>query len=103
MEQIEFIQKIIDLKKQNPDMDIRFCIDSGDVLDIHRWSYHKIYHVEIRPWYQTGEVIWTNEDDIRTAIADDLITNGYTDDESLIDFGYDRCEKAICIFTESTS
>lgn len=99
--QEEYLLEILELKKQNPEMDIHFCIDSDQMLE-EGWTAHKIGKVEISPWLEDGEYILTEESEIRDhfeCLLSDECKNE-AELEKAIDEKYDEEVKdAICVYT----
>jgi len=99
--QEEYLLEILELKKQNPEMDIHFCIDSDQMLE-DGWTAHKIGKVEISPWLEDGEMILTEESEIRDhfeCLLYDECKNE-AELEKAIDEKYDEEVKdAICVYT----
>jgi hypothetical protein len=60
--QEQLLQKVLDLKKQRPDLDIKICVSNDDLSDECRYSLHKIASVEIETWFETDEQIYTDYD-----------------------------------------
>lgn len=99
--QEEYLLEILDLKKQNPAMEIRFCIDSDQMLE-DGWTAHKIGKVEISPWLEDGDEILTEESEIRDHF-ECLLSDEYKNEaelEKAIDEKYDaEVTEAICVYT----
>ncbi len=102
--QEEFLQEILDLKKQHPEADIHFCVDSDEILE-YGWTAHKITRVEISPWwFDGGERIETDEDVIRDKMKNILFVDGMTDEEckKAVDEQYQKeVKEAICVYTHA--
>lgn len=101
--QEDFVKEILELKTKNPEMEIKFCVDSEDVLE-SGWTYHEIYNVEICPWFNDGEEILTDENEIREHFDSEITDVRLSDEEvkKLIDEKYEKEVKdVICVFTEA--
>jgi hypothetical protein len=100
--QEEFLHEILGLKKENPEMEIHFCVDSDEVLE-YGWTAHKITSVKTCPWFEDDENILTDEDEIKDYFnerADENITEDEV--ECHIKFRYaSEVKEAICIFTHA--
>ena len=100
-EQIEMIQKVIDLKKENPAAEIKVCVDN-DLSEDHGWTSHKIQKVELSSWINVNDSIYTDED-----LAKDAIEDMFFDDEKDLEklsfktnsYFEKHAVGAICIFT----
>lgn len=98
--QEEFLQEVLELKKENPDAEIHFCIDSDEILEYVR-TVHKITSVVLCPWFANDERILTDVDEIKELFAEQG-TDFMTDDEvnKLVAERYEKEVKtAICVFT----
>jgi hypothetical protein len=100
--QEQFLQEALELKKQNPEMDIHICVDSDEILEDSTWTAHRIGKVEISPWFEDGDQIITDEDQIKEHF-EDLFYEDYENKVELakaVDRKYDtEVKKAICIYT----
>lgn len=99
--QEQFLQEALELKKQNPEMDIHFFVDSEQVLE-SGFTAHKIEKVEISPWFEDGDQIILDEDQIKEHL-ECFLYDEYENDVELakaVDRKYDaEVKKAICIYT----
>jgi len=101
MTQEEFLERALLLKKENPELEIRFCVNSEEVLE-YGWTAHKISNVEICPWwFDGGERIYTDEDEIRDEMADLLCAEKSDSDiiEAVDKMYSEQVKQGICVFT----
>ena len=106
--QEQFLQEALELKKQNPEMDIHFCVDSDDVLEEYSWTAHRIGKIEISPWFEDGDMILMDEDQIKEHL-EELLSVEYENQDKYenhvelakaVDRKYDaEVKKTICIYT----
>jgi hypothetical protein len=102
--QQEFLQEIIDLASQNPTLPIHFCAASDELDDTSRWTMHKITLVEICPWWELNERIYTDMDEIRETMEDNISDN-FTDSADLAatieTWIATAVTQAICVYTSA--
>ena len=103
--QEEYLKEILELKAQHPEMDIHFCVDSDELCD-SGWTAHRITGVEINPWwFDGGERIETDEDNIRDEMENLIfIEEGMTDEEckKAVDEQYQKeVKEAFCVYTHA--
>ena len=102
--QVEFLEEILRLKKENPDFDIHFCVASEEVVEFDKWTKHQITRVEVLPWLQNDEKILLAEKDIRDFFVGEA-DFGYWTKEEMDKFVGDRYAEAvklaICVFTNA--
>jgi hypothetical protein len=100
--QEQFLQEALEFKKQNPEMDIHICVDSDEILEDSTWTAHRIGKVEISPWFEDGDQIIMDEDQIKEHL-EDFLCDEYKNDaelEKAVDEKYKaEVKKAICIYT----
>lgn len=102
--QEEFLQFILALKAENPEKEIKFCVDSSELCEDGAWTAHKICRVEIEPfWYRNDENIETDVctilDELEERVWEDF---GFSDirTKALAKMRYDEEVKdVICVFT----
>lgn len=98
--QEEFLEEILSLKKENPDYEIQFCIDSEQMLEFG-WTAHKIGKVEVSPWWVSGETIYTDEEEILEQIEEKLYME-YPEEElnnAVKKLYNEEVKTAICVYT----
>jgi hypothetical protein len=104
MKQEDHINRILNLKRANPSMDIHFCMD-GDNAYEYGWTPHEITEVKICPWYVVGEQILIDETDIKLSIEEDIDERAYRipgEVMGMVIERYSKIKKAICVFTAAT-
>ena len=102
--QVEFLEEALRLKKENPKMDIVFCVACDENLEGASWTGHEISRVEISDWYCDDERIYTDEEEICDLFGDRLYDKNLSEDENMA-----LAEKAveenmtqkICVFTRA--
>ena len=102
--QVEFLEEILKLKKENPDFEIHFCVASEEVVEFEKWTQHEITRVEILPWLENGEKIFINEKDIRDFFVGESDFDCWSKEEldKVVTDRYDAAVKmAICVFTNA--
>jgi hypothetical protein len=62
--QEDFLKEILQLVKANPEMEVHFCVDSGELVNMP-WTKHKISRVVIQPFFERDETIYVSEDEIK--------------------------------------
>lgn len=105
MQQKKFIEKILKLKNKNPDMEIKFCVDSGSISEYGAWTAHTITDVQIIEWYTDGERIYTDEDDIFTHFFEDVVSDKLSDEEATeeaIKLTKEKMKRVIAVYTNAT-
>lgn len=60
MKQIELVNKIVQLSKENPDAEIKLCV-SNDLAADFGWTAHKIKRVELSSWLVINEMCFNGE------------------------------------------
>jgi hypothetical protein len=101
--QEQFLQETLDLKKENPNLEIVFCTAYDELCDEHAWSCQQIESIQILPWYEYKERIYSDEEDIREKMLDELDEDDDTrsdeEMEKLIDEMYtERIKQKICVY-----
>lgn len=100
--QEQFLQEILDLKSKNPEMEIHFCVDSDEILDIG-WTAHIITKIEVSPWFCDDERILTDEYEIKEHfenMADYELPE--KEIEAHVEARYEsEVKMAICVFTHA--
>lgn len=98
--QEEALKLILKLKEENPEFEIHFCIDSDQLLE-YGWTAHKISKVEVCPWFEDGERIYTEEEEIIEHFEDFLYNSDSEKSlEEQIDILYkENVKTAICVHT----
>jgi hypothetical protein len=102
-EQIEFIKEILRLKEENPNAEIKICVDNEFAEDCG-WTSHRIKRVELCSWIVIGEHIYTDEDLAKDDLMDELYISDLStkDSNSLVDMHFSEgAVEAICVFTEA--
>lgn len=66
--QIDFIQEIAALHAANPEYEIHFFV-RGDETTEFAYTAQLITKVEVAYWYPSGEIIMTDEDEIREQLG----------------------------------
>ena len=98
--QREKIKELVKLMEANPDMEIYLCVDSEEILEDYRWTAHKIGKIEICPWYESGDRIITDEDEIYDEVCDNLFdTEHVADVDKMAQEVVDSCKQVICVYT----
>lgn len=102
MKQEQYLEEVLNLKKEHPEYNIHFCIDSDELVD-NGWTAHKVRKVEVSPWwFDGGERIGIDEEAIKDTMEGLVWKEGMTDEQlsALVEEKYEReVEMAICIFT----
>lgn len=102
--QEQFLEEILQLKKEKPELEIHFCVDSDEILE-SGWTVHKITQVEISTWYQDDERILTEDGEILDHFTDEIEgSEELTDDEveKIINSRFEKEVKlAICVYTHA--
>lgn len=70
MKQIDYIKAILCLAEKNPDFEIHFCVGSDEICDNTAWTAHVITSVKAGWWYEDGEQIFTDLDEIAEHLND---------------------------------
>ena len=102
--QLDFLKDIIELKNQNPDADIVFCVDPNEILEDSSWTAHKITKVKLNKLYEDGENIIADEDQIKDHLGFLLALDVDSDEElvELVNKCYEKNTKmAICVYTSA--
>jgi len=100
--QEQHLQHILDLKRDNPEMEIKFCVNSDEIYE-YGFTVHQINDVRIMPWYQIGEKILNEEVFIMDYFLS-KIPMDISDDEAerLARIEYKKeVKNAICVFTQA--
>lgn len=109
--QEEFLQEILALKAERPELEIHFCVDNEEICADYSWTAHKITRVEVSPWFDEGEEILCYAEDIMEALENQLFS-GKTREEAeaisseeadaIVNEMYDaQVKQAICVFTNA--
>ena len=99
--QIEFIEEILKLKKENPDFEIVFCIENGEMGEFSGWTSQKIHAVAITDWFINDEDVYQDEDDIFEFFYDRIDPN-LSDDEAekkALELTKKNSKKVIAVYT----
>lgn len=88
-----WLERILDLKRKHPEMEIKFCADSEDMYQ-DGWTPHRIAEISICPWYEHEYRIYTDEDEIK-----ELLSGLY--DSNMVEMIYEKIKKVICVLTVS--
>ena len=64
VEQIEFVEEIVKLKKENPDHEIHFLSDTTGWDDENNFYGGQIAYVKLGIWLQVDERVYIDYDDI---------------------------------------
>jgi len=86
--QEEFLKEILELKAANPDNELKFCVDCDTLDSDYTWMVQKIYKVEVSPWYQEDETIYTGDDDIKELFENQILD----DDKTFIEIAEENTE-----------
>lgn len=103
-DQAFFLQYVLELKAENPEMEVKFCVDSSELCDDAGWTTHKICRVEIAPfWYRNDERIETDVctilDELEERVWEDFGFSGVRT-KALAEMRYaEEVKYAICVFT----
>lgn len=102
--QEQFLQEIMDLKKQRPDLEIKICVSNDDLSDEGGWSLHKISSVKVEVWFETDEQIYTDECSIFEYLKEQVFDEypDFSDKriEGLAEMRYlEQVKQAICVYT----
>lgn len=103
--QEQLLQEIIDLKKQRPDLDIKICVASDDVLE-GGWTYHKILSVRVESWFETYERIYIDKSEILEYFEEQVFDEypNFSDKriKGLAKMRYlEQVKEAICVYTHA--
>jgi hypothetical protein len=104
--QEDFLNEILKLKSENPELDIKFCVCSEQIYE-SGWTYHEISKVEVCPWYQEEEEIFTSKGEIierlTYLIECEMFDDEVTDYEinQIAEERYKSVKQAICVFTSA--
>lgn len=109
--QEEFLQEILALKAERPELEIHFCVDNEEICSDYSWTAHKITRIEVNPWFANDESILTDTDEILDALENQLFS-GKTREEAeaisaeaadyMVNEMYDaQVKQAICVFTNA--
>lgn len=102
--QVEFLEEILKLKKENPEMDIIFCVACDELMENLSWTGHEISRVEISDWYCDDERIYTDGDEVFELFCDSLYVKGMTEAEieALAEKAVEEnMTQMICVFTKA--
>ena len=102
--QEEFLDFIIQLKAENTELEIKFCVDNTEIADDCAWTAHKINYVKVSPFWQlNAEYIETDKDAILECMAYEILKDFEFSEErikALAEMRYEEEIKyAICVFT----
>lgn len=104
--QEDLLNEILKMKYLNPELDIKFCVGSEQVYE-SGWTYHEISRVEICPWYQEEEMIFTDKGGIIQRFIEliecEIFDDDVTDYEinQIAEERYKSVKQAICVFTSA--
>lgn len=59
-----FMSDLNALMLQNPTLDVYFAINGSEIADDGDWTIGKIGTLKVRPWFDTGDGVKTDQDDI---------------------------------------
>ncbi len=103
--QEEFLKEILELKAANPDKELKFCVDCDTLDGDYGWMVQKIYKVEVSPWYQEDETIYTEDDAIKELFEDQIRDNDTFSEmnedtiDSMVEKRYaEEVVEVICVF-----
>ncbi len=105
MTQEDYLKHILELKKEHPEMEIKFCVDSNEISD-SKYTYHQIFKVEISKWYEDMfGYFYTDKHNIVEDIkynlfeSDTVLTD--TDQGKIAEDKYNNLPFVICVYTEA--
>ena len=100
--QEQYLQETLELKKQNPEMEIHFCV-ANELSDENDWTSHEIWKVEISEWFCANEEIMTDENTIRDYLEDQADMGLNEEQVKLyVDSRYsNEVVMAICVYTKA--
>ena len=109
--QEEFLQEILALKAERPELDIHFCVDNEEINPDYSWTAHQITRIEVSPWFDEGEEILTDTEEIMESLENQVFS-GKTREEAeaisgeeadaIVNEMYDaQVKQAICVFTNA--
>ena len=96
------MQEILELKKQNPEMEIHFCV-ANELSDENDWTSHEIWKVEVSEWFCAFDKFLTDEDMIREHLAEEADI-GLSEEQVkfYVDSRYaEEVTMAICVYTRA--
>lgn len=103
--QEQFLQDVLDLKKQRPELEIKFLVDSSHFDDDYRWMSQRIYNVKVESWFVTDDRILT-DCSVILEFFEEQIAGEYPDFsdrriEGLAEEMYNKAniKDAICVYT----
>lgn len=99
--QEQFLQDALNLKKDNPELDIVFCTSYDELCDEYAWSCQQIDSVAIHPWYEHRERIYTDEQSILEELEEEIYNEKMSDEdlESEAKKLYaERVKQKICVY-----
>lgn len=82
MTQLEYLEKAVQLKKENPSMEIKILACRDEIEGEYPWTAHGIRSVSVECWYDTGDEILIDIEDImeyqqNTLLMTDKEIEGY--------------------------
>ncbi len=96
MTQLEYLEKAVQLKRENPGADIHICVASEEMQLDFGWTAHEISRVELGYWYCPGtEQIYTDVDEVIEKLSDEQ-EREVTEEEA-----YNLMSPAILIYTRA--
>jgi hypothetical protein len=102
--QADFLKEALALSVENPAMKIHVCAASDELDEDSIWTTHKIEEVRICPWWKHNDLIYTDMDEIREQMEDDICGefSDLDDLKNIIDTRIAaEVTQAICIFTKA--
>ena len=98
--QVEFLEEILRLKKENPDREIRFCVASRGLAENMELIQHRITQISLGPVFERGKEILINEADIREHFKQKCSAHhSWFVMKRMVDAMYDdKVRLAICVF-----
>ena len=101
--QIEFIEQITRIGRENPDYESHFCVDSDERVVEAGWTAHRITGVNVCKWLVVGEQIIT-DDDLIVDYFENEFWNECADGTELkraVENAFEDVPIAICIHTKA--
>ncbi len=62
--QLEHLEDLVKLKKDNPELMVHFCVDNDDLCDEDRFSFQYMLHCEVLSYYDNDGIFITDIDDV---------------------------------------
>ena len=79
----EALKKLTQLQQDNPDLPIKFFVDNETICDDYRYTEQYIANVEVSDWIEHCDVIYTDEDEAKDTIRNDVLFDHKLEDEEL--------------------